>query len=154
MKVFAFSLLVLTAISGLAKADGLEAAEKLCSKLFYSDEKQKCLGVVQKATSLDEQAVEVCGSLFYVEEKLKCLSVIKNLKFTQTSIDVCKREFYSDNKIACLGKAGRAAESLKEERNDLDKAYVRNSLRKALQAIQERDSRKAQQIIENLIDTL
>lgn len=154
MKKLAVSLLVLGG-SLVAKADGLDAAEKVCSKLFYSAEKQECLAVVQKADAMDERAVDICGGLFYAKEKIECLAAIKDLKFTETAIDTCKKEFYAKDKTACLAKSGRAPKGAeKGSDKEIDKAYVRSSLRKALSAIQDRDNRKAEQIIENLIDTL
>lgn len=152
MKKLVVSLLVLGG-SIAANADGLEAAEKVCSKLYYSNEKQECLAAVQKATYLDERAVEVCGKLYYANETIQCLAAIKDMKYTETAIGLCKKEYYAKDAIACFAKSGRATEAKKND-EAVDKAYVRSSLRKALKAIQDRDSRKAEQIIENLIDTL
>lgn len=153
-KVLVGITLLVAGFSGLAKADdGLEAAEKLCLRLRYSDEQQKCMASVQKANFMDEEAVKVCGRLRYSDEIIKCVGTIKDMKYTKTAIQLCNNERYSDQIISCLDKSGRVGGGNKKE-EAVDKAYVRSSLRKALNALKDRDSRKAEQIIENLIDTL
>lgn len=157
MKWFVVGLLALIGFSQVAKADdaGIEAAEKVCGRLSYSKDIQACLEAVQKADYFDTRAVKVCDRLSYSKDIISCIDSIKGKKYTQTAVELCDRESYSANIISCLSKSGRGGDAKKEEKNEaVDKAYVRSSLRKALKAIQDRDSRKAEQIIENLIDTL
>ena len=149
--------LLVAGFSGLAKADdkGLEAAERVCSNLTYTDDRKECLAIVNKADSMQEEAVRICGNLTYAKDRIECLGAIKNLKYTATALQTCGNMTYAKDRISCLAEGGRSA-NRKSDNNggEVDKAYVRSSLRKALNALKDRDSRKAEQIIENLIDTL
>lgn len=154
MRYLMIGLVMVVAVVGkTAKADGIDAAETLCAALRYSDDKAACMKIAGTAAYFEEGAVKVCAALRYSDDQIKCLVAIKNKRYTSGGIQACSSMRYSDDIIKCFDGSGRA-QTGDASQTKLDRSFVKASLKKALQHLRQVDSRKAEAVIESVLENL
>ena len=152
------SFVAVTCLASMAQAsDGREAAVEVCKSLYYQDDKDKCLKIVEGADYFDKRATKICNSLYDADDKIKCIKVAQNKKYLSATIDICEGKYYADDKISCLGDNGRAKEKENETSvrlSRLERAAVIAGIERAIREIKAGDDDEAIERLRALVSEL
>lgn len=128
----------------------IEEAEKTCHGLNYTSEQNECLRIVRVSRYFDKEALKICAKS---GASTQCMSTIADKTFTATSVKFCGAKPYSSEINACLALTGHAIPAETKEAG-LDRKYIRVSLQKALELMDNREYQKAQNVLKSVIESL
>jgi hypothetical protein len=147
-----FVFVALLASPAFADEDsGIEAAEKVCSRLYGADTINRCLKIVNESDYFTEGAVDVCGRQYGADTIMSCLRAIRNKKLTPSAVETCSRLYGAETIMKCFQNSGRA---FQKPSGNLDKEYILSNLRRLRELLRDDEVDRAKRVVDGLIEGL
>ncbi len=159
--------------------EGVTKAREFCRYLGNADLTNSCLKVLRDADYIDPTTVDICRYLGNSEKTIACFKAVRDRKFEESELTTCRYMGNVDKTITCLESTGRRGskkssvrfESRHEEtvidEDDVPRiqlrlgggrggnnknAGLRNTLKRALEAVRSGDNTRAEALLEAAID--